>query len=322
MNKTKRTCLSLLLSFAVGFAMIFGSAGFAQAASYDKTKAIFEACGDYIYTTVKEPTVGTLGGEWVLYGLSHAGYAMSDSYRDTYLANVEKELKEKDGILHAKAFTQYSRVIIGVTSAGADATNIAGYNIVEPLADFVNVKWLGMNSVMWALIALDSGNYEMPRLTESYRYGTLTPKETDRQNSRQRMVDYLLANQYEDGGWNILTKAEEKSGYNAVSSVDMTAMGMIALAPYSKQAKVKKALDRAISYLSEQQNETGGFTFWGTDNSESCAQAICGLLACGVNPNTDKRFVKNGKSIVDALLTFHDEKTGGFRHVNKASGGF
>ena len=42
----------------------------------------------------------------------------------------------------------------------------------------------------------------------------------------------------------------------------------------------------------------------------------------GVNPNTDKRFVKNGKSIVDAILTFHDEKTGGFRHVNKASGGF
>ncbi len=55
-----------------------------------KPKLSFEACGDYIYTTVKEPTVGTLGGEWVLYGLSHAGYDMSDSYRDTYLANVEK----------------------------------------------------------------------------------------------------------------------------------------------------------------------------------------------------------------------------------------
>ena len=78
MNKTKRTCLSLLLSFAVGFTMIFGSAGFAQAASYNKTKAIFEACGDYIYATVKEPTVGTLGGEWVMYGLSHAGYVGAD----------------------------------------------------------------------------------------------------------------------------------------------------------------------------------------------------------------------------------------------------
>ena len=46
MNKIKRKYLSLLLSFAVGFTMIFSSAGFAQAASYDKTKAIFEKCGD------------------------------------------------------------------------------------------------------------------------------------------------------------------------------------------------------------------------------------------------------------------------------------
>ena len=42
MIKTKSTCLSLLLSFAVGFTMNFGSAGFSQAASYDKTKTIFE----------------------------------------------------------------------------------------------------------------------------------------------------------------------------------------------------------------------------------------------------------------------------------------
>lgn len=151
MNKTKRTCLSLLLSFAVGFAMIFGSAGFAQAASYDKNQSDPLKLAETISIP---PSKSRPSARWAANGSctawSHAGYAMSDSYRDTYLANVEKELKEKDGILHAKAFTQYSRVIIGVTSAGADATNIAGYNIVEPLADFVNVKWLGMNSVMWA----------------------------------------------------------------------------------------------------------------------------------------------------------------------------
>lgn len=81
----------------------------------------------------------------------------------------------------------------------------------------------------------------MPRLTESYRYGTLTPKETDRQNSRQRMVDYLLANQYEDGGWNILTKAEEKSGYNAVSSVDMSRKGMISPCTVQQAGKCKES---------------------------------------------------------------------------------
>ena len=92
--------------------------------------------------------------------------------------------------------------------------------------------------------------------------------------------------------------------------------------PYRKQAKVKKAIDRAITYLSKQQKADGGFGSWGTVNSESCAQAICGLLACGVNPNTDKRFIKNGKSIIDGLMSFYDEKVGGFRHVNAASGGY
>ena len=322
METKAKKWLSLFLILTLSVTMLFGATGFAQGASYSKAKTIFENCGDYIYNTVKEPVVGTYGGEWVMYGFGHAGYDISDEYRNAYLANVEKELKETEGILHKKNFTEYSRVIIGLTAIGADASDFAGYDLTEALADFVNVKWLGQNSVMWALIALDSGDYKMPELTESYRYGTLTPKETNRTNSRQRMVNYLLANQYADGGWNILTKNEKKTGYNAVSSVDMTAMGMVALAPYRNQPKVKKALDRAIAYLSKKQNKNGGYKFYGTENSESCAQAICGLIACGVNPNTDSRFVKNGKSIVDALLTFYDEKTGGFRHVNKASGGF
>ncbi len=62
----------------------------------------------------------------------------------------------------------------------------------------------------------------------------------------------------------------------------MTAMGMIALAPYSKQAKVKKALDRAISYLlSEKRMKPEALHSGAPINLESCAQAICGLLAWG-----------------------------------------
>lgn len=38
MNKPKKTWLSLLLIFAVSFTTVFGSVGFVQAASYDKTK--------------------------------------------------------------------------------------------------------------------------------------------------------------------------------------------------------------------------------------------------------------------------------------------
>ena len=67
MKRKANKILSMMLTLAVSFTMVFGSIGTASAASYDKTKAAFEKCGDYIYNTVKEPTVGSIGGEWVIY---------------------------------------------------------------------------------------------------------------------------------------------------------------------------------------------------------------------------------------------------------------
>ncbi len=349
--------LSLALALAVGFTMVFGGTGFAQAKSVSEgdVKAAFEKTGDYLYSTVTDPNLGSIGGEWVIYGLGNAGYDMSPSYVQTYKKNLVNTLKEgyrgTSGILHDKKFTEYSRAIIACTYGGFDATDIDGYDLTAALADFVNVKWQGMNGPIWALIALDSGNYSIPKLKKSYykKYGKLADSELaegqtekSRQNSRARMVNYILANQISDGGWSLQTKAdvEGASGYNGVSDVDMTGMAMIALSPYlssSKakaagvsQSKVKKAIDKAITFLSEAQKDDGGFTSWGSSNSESCAQAICGLALCGVNPDTDSRFIKNGNSVIDALMSFYteetDSKTGnpvyGFKHVNTASGGY
>ena len=207
MNKPKKTWLSLLLIFAVSFTTVFGSVGFVQAASYDKTKTAFETCGDYLYNENEAPSFGSIGGEWIIYGLGHAGYEMSDSYLAAYRKSVENALEEgyrgTKGILHDKKFTDYSRVIVALSAVGMDATDVDGYDLTAPLADFVNVKWQGMNGPIWALIALDSGNYEVPKRTADYAYGTLTPEETNRQNSRQRMINFILANQFDNGGWNL-----------------------------------------------------------------------------------------------------------------------
>lgn len=317
MKKRARKFLSLLLVLAVSFTMLCGNTGAALAADYDKTRAAFERCGDYLYRTVTDPIVESIGGEWVMYGLGHGGYAMSDAYIAKYRANLEKKLQENKGILHEKKFTEYGRVILACLAVGIDPTQVAGCNLVTALADFPNVKWLSLLSVSYALLALDYGGYDMPKRTDDYPYGMLTPKETDRQNSRQRMIDYLLGEQCEDGGWNHAPKSTLTR-----SDVDATAMILICLGPYMKQTKVKKAVNRAIDFLSEKQQADGGFSSWGTSNSESCAQVICGLLACGVNPNTDARFIKNGKSVIDGLMLFYDEQVGGFRHVNTASGGY
>ena len=96
--------------------------------------------------------------------------------------------------------------------------------------------------------------------------------------------------------------------------VDMTAAAIQALAPYySSNAKVKQAVDTALEKLSQAQNANGGFESWGAENSESCAQVIVALTAMGIDPDKDARFVKNGKSAVDALLEYAVDG-GGFKH--------
>ena len=165
--------------------------------------------------------------------------------------------------------------------------------------------------------ALDAGDYDIPEVSGIENVTT-----------RQKLINYILSNQLDDGGWNLYYSESDDEEENAKQKAqlngdpDLTGMAMTALAPYRSQTKVKAALDKAVKCLSSMQNSDGGYTAWGASSSESISQAICGLTSVGINPNTDSRFKKNGKSLVDALLSFYDEKTGGFRHVNTASGGY
>ena len=95
----------------------------------------------------------------------------------------------------------------------------------------------------------------------------------------------------------------------------MTAMAIQALAPYYKTNEtVKAAVDKALDVLSGLQLGDGGFGSWGTVNSESCAQVIVALTALGLDPTCDSRFVKNGKTPLDALAGFY-VNGGGFQHT-------
>ena len=303
--KNKITSLFLILTMAL--TMSLGTSGFAAAASQNEIKEVFESCGDYIYETVTDPICGSTGGDWAMYGFAEAGYPMSDEYIAGYKANVEKAVKEGyrgvPGQLHDRKYTEYSRVIVAYAALGLDPTNIAGYNMVEKLADFDSVVvWQGINGPIWALRALDAGKYEVPAV-----------KDIKNVTTRQKLINCILEEQLDDGGWDL-------SGQQ--SDPDLTGMAMTALAPYRSQKKVKTALDKAVKCLSEMQNSDGTFSTWGSRTAESSAQVICGLTAVGINPNTDSRFKKNGKSVIDGLFSFYDEKTDGFRHVNKASAGY
>lgn len=239
-------------------------------------------------------TAGTSGGEWVALGLARSG-SISDTLAEQYAQAAYQYVKKKgSSTMSDSKSTENSRMILALTSIGKDPTDVAGYDLLEPLADLNYVKSQGINGPIFALIALDSHNYDIPKAATGKT-----------QTTREALIDAILAAQLSDGGWNV-------NGNGA--DADMTAMAIQALASYySSNAKIKSAIDDALNRLSQMQEANGGYTSWGTANAESVAQVIVALTSLGIDPASDGRFIKNGYSTLDALATFYNDK-GGFKH--------
>ena len=284
---SKLLCILLLLSLLLSL-----TACGKQANQLEKTAS-------YLQTQIAEPGAGSVGGDWLIFGLARSGVKVSQKYFDAYYENVEAAVREKNGVLSDRKYTEYSRTVLALTAIGKNPADVAGYDLLKPLADFEQVTKQGINGTIFALLALDSGKYEIPENPDAAVQAT-----------RQMYVDELLARELPDGGWT-LTGGEP--------DVDITAMTLQALAKYRGQAEVEAAVERGLAVLSSLQEPDGGYVSWGSSNSESVAQVIVALTELGV-PLDDERFTKNGITVEDALLRFAQEN-GAFVHVRDGSGG-
>ena len=230
------------------------------------------------------------GSEWLVIALARSGRDVPDSYYDS----VVKAVQSAKGQLSDKKSTEYARTILALTAIGKDPADVGGYDLLAGLADMDDVTYQGINGAIFALLALDSGKYDVPAAAEG---GT--------QVTRDGLVAYILAQQLSDGGWAL-------SGTSA--DPDVTAMALQALAPYrTGDETVDAAVDKGVQLLSDMQLSDGGYSSWGTLNSESCAQVLIALATLGIDPVSDSRFVKNGLTVLDALLAY--AVSGGFRHT-------
>lgn len=267
----------------------------AQPDSTEGWRKVYEETGAYLQAQ-DAPSVGSIGGEWAVIGLSRAGL-LSDAAAQSYEQAAEDYVKQAGSVrLHHAKSTENSRTILGLTAAGYDAANVAGVDLTAGLTDMAYLRAQGTNGPIWALIALDCHGYDIPQCADG-----------EEQVTREGLVAEILSYQCSDGGWALM--GDE-------SDVDMTAMALTALAPYKDDVEVKAAVDAALAYLSDAQQDDGGFMGWGTANSESCAQVIVALTALGIDPAADSRFVKNGASPLDGLCAFACEG-GGFCHSNE-----
>ena len=285
--------ISIFLSFTILFSLSL------SAFAYDtnKVNATLESVGNYLYETVKEPQVGSIGGEWAVMGLARSDMDIPNEYFENYYQTVIKYVKDSGGVLHNKKYTEYSRVVLALTAIGKNPQDVAGYNLLTALSDYEKTIWQGVNGAIWALIALDSGNYDMPNNPNAKVQAT-----------REMYINHIIENQTSDGGWAL-------SG--DVADPDVTGMALQALSKYQDNDKVKSATEKALNCLSKMQKENGGFSSYETENSESCVQVLVALCELGISID-DARFVKNGKSVLDNLFTFYDNGKG-FKHIHEDS---
>ena len=283
-----------LFSWVLIFVLLLSCTACGEEKDVDLTSVI-QGTGDYLCSGITDPTYGTVGGEWLILGLARSGLEIPEEYFETYFRNVSAYTAQQGGVLHARKYTEYSRVILAVTAIGRDAADVGGYNLLQPLADFEQTVFQGINGPAFALLALDCGSYEIPE-----NIGGTT------QATRELYVDYILSAQLENGGWSLMGGEAE---------IDLTAMALQALAKYQDRQDVKDAIEKGIALLSARQNENGGYQFNAAEpeSSESIAQTIVALTELGIALD-DERFVKKGNTLVDALLRFRQED-GGFSHL-------
>lgn len=246
-----------------------------------------------------EETNPLFKNEWEIIDLARYGYTNVPMY-ETYYASVEEKVKETGAIIHKDKVTENERTILALTALGVDCTDVAGYNILEPLYDETFVTKQGINGVVFGLLAIDAANAP-------------DSLEEDGTNIREFLVQRILEAELAAGGW---------AFYGSATDPDMTGMAIQALAPYyDTNTDVKEAVDRALDKLSGMMTDDAGYESWGSVNSESAAQVVTALSALGIDADTDPRFVKNGISVLDNLISFKDEATGGFRHIKKDQNG-
>ncbi len=109
------------------------------------------------------------------------------------------------------------------------------------------------------------------------------------------VVDKLMSMQYDDGGWAL---------FGEYGDIDVTAMTILALSPYYSEPYVHDSIDRAVTFLSERQQDNGGYQSFGTPNPESASQVLAAVSAIGIDGIHDERFIKNGCNLIDGIVAY------------------
>lgn len=194
-----------------------------------------------------------------------------------YISALEKRISESAG------FSPTDSLRIALAMTAAREKNAFAEKILKNAGGYS-----GVIAAAYSLILLDCAAY---------------PNELC---SRSAVIEKLLSYEIKSGGFAF-------SGSRG--DPDVSAMVLTALSPYKNNPDVSPCFERTLSFLSSVQNGSGGFSSFGTENCESSSQVLIALSSSGIDAARDERFLKNGRSVCDAIMSYR-RSDGGFAHIS------
>lgn len=240
--------------------------------------------------------------EWMNLGFyQHKLANMDDGF------SIDECIKRLDTTTNV-AMTNLDRKIMTLTARGFDCSNLAKYNDGKPFIDAKGNKvdnlvqilynYTGgytINGPIFALIALDMGNYTIP---------------ADAVWTRETLLEKILTHKYLSDGFGL----------------DMVTMLMQSIGPYMNDpvygTRVTAKLEEGLKIVLESFGDKNayknpyGVQWGGVYTSEGSAQIVCAMSAMGVDCHTDPRMSDGTNSALTALLDYADYQNGYFAHTN------
>lgn len=234
--------------------------------------------------------------EWHIMGMStyqlynnETAFVTSETARQKAIDNAIAYIADPSQVAFSTPDAVYAKQILTLRALGADPRKLTSVNHTK------------LDAVELLKKTTTESIYNAPYVLLAYQQG-----DYDSAAEEQAVIDFILSAQDETGGW------EPQWG------ADTTGTVLLSLAAYYPEAGaedawgVKDAVDRAVAWLSGEQNTTGAYAAWGADSANSTACAIWGLTALGIDPSSDARFIKDGGTLFDGLLSLATAENDGF----------
>lgn len=230
---------------------------------------------------------------------------MEDKFKETYTS---------EEVLAAAYASAINPLSLALKNMDRDPINFAGFDLIKSHTyNMPNASVAG--SYAWADMLILMADVTLP---------------TDALNTKESLIAKYAATQNKAGGW------AYGDSYDAKADVDTIAMVIEGLMPYYntdtlydgnplgaiegekvKKVTVKEICDKAFDAMMTCQNEDGTFnSFYGNISSNSTALALRAAASFKVDLLKDERFIKNGKNLVEVVLSFQNED-GGFRAMKE-----